>query len=268
MKSTVCIVLFSLALANCGSPDSNNAAVPPAGNSPPVEQKVDIYATAVADPARSTGDRERDAGRQPAAVLAFVGITPGMQVLDLYSGGGYYAELLSRVVGPDGRVHAHNNEAYLGFAGDEIDARYAGNRLANVESLMAENNELALDADSFDAITMILTYHDFYLADPDNGWPAIDGAKLRAELFNGLKPGGVVGLVDHAAPDGAPTTTGGTTHRIDRAVVIEEMTAAGFVLEESSDLLRNPEDDRLKSAFDPSIRGNTDRFMLRFRKPG
>ena len=266
MKSSA-IVLLSLALASCGSPDSGPAAnSSPAGDS--TAAAGDVYAAAVANTARSAADRDRDAGRNPAAVLAFVGIQPGTQVLDLYSGGGYYAELLAYVVGENGRVHAHNNEAYLGFAGDEIETRYANNRLANVESLMAENNELALEPDSFDAVTMILTYHDFYLADPDNGWPAIDGAALRAELFKGLKPGGVIGLIDHSAPDGAPATTGGTTHRIDVAIVIEEMTASGFVLDESSDLLRNPADDREKSAFDPSIRGNTDRFMLRFLKPG
>ena len=271
MKISSLLLIVSM-LAACGSPEPEGTASdatsgPDAARSKAMLNESDLYQAAVNHPDRSDADRERDANRQPAAVLEFVGIRPGMQVLDLYSGGGYYAELLSRVVGPEGRVAAHNNQAYLGFAGDEIEARYLDGRLGNVDSLMAENNELELPANSFDAITMILTYHDFYLADPDNGWPAIDAAALRAELFNGLKPGGIVGLIDHAAPEGAPSSTGGDTHRIDRAIVIDEMTASGFVLDASSDMLRNADDDREKSAFDPSVRGRTDRFTLRFRKP-
>lgn len=265
------LLLILFTLASCGSPDSeapaSDASSGPADKPTIARDGGDIYRAAVEHPDRSDADRDRDANRQPAAVLKFVGIRPGMQVLDLFSGGGYYAELLARVVGNDGKVSAHNNQAYLGFAGDEIEARYRDGRLSNVETLMAENNELSLPAESYDAITLILTYHDFYLADPDNGWPAIDAEKLRAELFKGLKPGGVVGLIDHSAPDGAPSSTGGDTHRIDQAIVVAEMVASGFVLDASSDLLRNAEDDREKSAFDPSIRGRTDRFMLRFRKP-
>lgn len=261
------LLLLLFTLASCGSSDSGAPASDATSGPAVMASDADIYRAAVEHADRSAGDRDRDANRQPAAVLEFVGIRPGMQVLDLYSGGGYYAELLARTVGDDGKVSAHNNQAYLGFAGDEIEARYQGGRLPNVETLMAENNELSLTADAYDAITMVLTYHDFYLEDADNGWPAIDAAKLRAELFKGLKPGGVVGLIDHSAPDGSPASTGGDTHRIDEAIVVDEMTASGFVLEASSDLLRNADDDREKSAFDPSIRGRTDRFMLRFRKP-
>ena len=104
-------------------------------------------------------------------------------------------------------------------------------------------------------------------ADPDNGWPEIDGGKLLGELFTALKPGGIVGLVDHYAAEGAPADTGGTTHRIDVGIAIRDMQAAGFVLDEASDLLRNPDDNYETMVFDPSVRGQTDRFVLRFRKP-
>lgn len=228
----------------------------------------DIYRAAVANPDRADADRARDARRHPAAVLDFFGIVPGMHVLDLYSGGGYYTELLSRVVGPDGRVRAHNNQAYLGFAAAEIEARYADERLPNVSILMAENNELELVPEAYDAITMVLTYHDIYYVDPDNGWPAIDGARLLGELYEGLKPGGVLGLVDHYAAPGSPAETGGTTHRIDAELVIREMQDAGFELDGRSDILRNPDDDHSRIVFDPAVRGQTDRFVLRFRKPG
>lgn len=262
MKKTL-MVLCACCLAACGQP---------AGDAPPEQAVADsaaesVYAAAVAHEARSAKDRARDAGRQPAAVLEFVGIRPGMTVLDMFSGGGYYTEILSYVVGDSGRVFAHSNEAYLDFVGDEFAMRYLGGRLPNAEVLMAENNALSLAPESLDAIMLVLSFHDFYYADPDNGWPAIDVGRILGEFFDGLRPGGIVGIVDHYAPEGSPRETGGTTHRIDPAIVIEEMGRAGFELEARSDLLRNPDDDYERIAFDPELRGRTDRFVLRFRKP-
>lgn len=225
------------------------------------------YQAALDNPSRRAADRERDAGRKPAEILAFFAIEPGMAVLDLFSGGGYYSELLSYVVGPDGRVVAHSNAAYLNFVGDEFNERHADGRLANVEVLMAENNELELTADSFDAVIAILSYHDIYYADPENGWPKINGPKLLAELYKGLKPGGVLGVVDHYAEAGSPRETGNSVHRIDPGIVISELEIAGFVLDAKSQVLRNMDDDYSKIVFDPELRGKTDRFVLRFRKP-
>ena len=226
----------------------------------------DTYVAAVANPARSEADRARDSGRQPAAVLEFMGITPGMAVLDLFSGGGYYSELASYVVGKHGSITAHSNEAYLNFAGDEFTNRHAGGRLPNVTVLMAENNELDLEAGSFDAILMMLTFHDLYFVAPQEGWPKIDSERLLAEIYQGLRPGGIVGIVDHYAEAGAPKETGGTVHRIDPSIVIAEMEAAGFELVAKSDILRNMDDDYSKVIFDPAVRGKTDRFLLRFEK--
>lgn len=229
--------------------------------------KTDMYTAAVDNMARSEKDRQRDAGRQPGAVLNFLGIKPGMSVLDLYSGGGYYTELLSYVVGSKGKVVAHSNDAYARMANAETSVRYADNRLPNVVSLMAENNELELQANSLDAILMVLSYHDIYYVDADGGWPRIDGEKLLAELHRGAKPGAVLGIVDHYAAAGSPRETGGTTHRIDPALVIAEVEAAGFILEEQSNVLRNPADDYSRTVFEPDLRGKTDRFVLKFRKP-
>jgi predicted methyltransferase len=225
-----------------------------------------IYEQAVSSSTRLAGDTARDAGRKPAAVLEFMGIEPGDTVLDMFSGGGYYSELLSLVVGADGKVVAQTNEAYIGFVGDEFSQRYAGDRLANVEVLMAENNSLQLAGDQFDAIIMMLAYHDVYHEDIENGWPKIEVAAFLAELKESLKSDGIVGVVDHAADAGAPAETGNTLHRIDPARVIADFTAAGFVLDGKSDLLRNSDDDHTMLVFDPSIRGKTDRFILRFRK--
>ena len=253
-----------LVLASCedvpDSVDSDNRAVTKAIG-------PEVYSAAVAIPERAPEDRERDRHSLPGAVLEFFDIQPGMRVLDLYSGGGYYSELLSYVVGPEGSVVAHNNSAYAGYVGDEIGRRYANDRLPNVEILMAENNELGLPEAEFDAILMILAYHDVYYSNPKDGWPKIDGPRLLAELYVALKPGGVLGIVDHYAEAGAPRETGGTLHRIDPGIVIADVTRAGFELDRKSDALRNMEDDYSKTVFDPELRGRTDRFILRFRKP-
>ncbi len=225
-----------------------------------------IYDSAVGNDARPAADRARDDSRKPAAVLEFLGVEPGMTVLDMYSGGGYYTEILSYVVGKDGKVVAHANKAYLNFVGDEFERRYLGGRLGNTEVLMAENNELELDAGRFDAILMALSFHDLFYSDPENGWPTIDVDRFLAELHRGLRDDGVIGIIDHYAADGSPRETGGTTHRIDPAIVIEEMTKAGFRLDGQSDILRTESDDYGKIVFDPALRGRTDRFVMRFRK--
>lgn len=222
---------------------------------------------AIADPARPAADRARDRPRQSAAVLEFFRIAPGMTVLDLYSGGGYYTELVSLVVGPKGRVVAHNNTPYLEFASAELATRFAPGRLPNVERLLAENNQLQLAPDRFDVVLMTDVYHDIYFVDEKAGWARIDGPKLLAEIYGGLKPGGVLGVVDHVAVSGAPPESGGTLHRIDPALLKRDVAAAGFVLDAESNVLRRPEDDRSRSAFDPSVRGRTDQVVLRFRKP-
>ncbi len=259
------IAHFALAIfvAGCGQPGPEDAV----DISAPAAIDVSIYADAVANPGRAPTDRTRDAGRKPAAVLEFFAIRRGMTVLDLFSGGGYYTEIVAHVVGNNGRVIAHSNSAYLDFAGDEFEARYAEDRLSNVDILMAENNELRLEAESLDAILFVLSYHDIYYAAPQRGWPKIDGPALLAELGKGLRPGGIVGIVDHYAKPGSTTETGETLHRIDPAIVIAEMQAAGFELDASSDLLRNKGDDHSKEVFDPDVRGQTDRFLLRFKKP-
>ena len=231
------------------------------------DARADVYADALASPTRLEADPARDAGRKPDQVLAFFGIGPDMVILDMFSGGGYYSEIISKVVGKDGRVVAHSNIAYLQYAGAEFEARYADDRLPNVDVLMAENNELALDANQFDAITMVLSFHDTYWISPEEDWPEFDHPKLYAELFASLKPGGVLGVVDHQAEPGSSSDSGGTVHRIDRAIAVADFEAAGFVLEAESDILRNPDDDYSQGVFAAGIRGNTDRFILRFRKP-
>jgi len=231
------------------------------------ENGQSIYEAAVASEARPESDRARDPGRKPAAVLEFLGIEPGMTILDMFTGGGYYAEIIAGVVGDKGKVIAQSNQAYLGFVGDAFEDKFGSGRLTNVDVLMAENNELSLEADSLDGVMLILSFHDLYHSDPENGWPKIDGPAFLAELRKGLKPGGFVAVIDHYAEAGAPAETGDTVHRIDPAIAIADMEAAGFILDGQSEILRNPEDDLTKIVFAPELRGKTDRFVMRFKSP-
>ncbi len=263
MKTTLTLITFSVLLSACGQ----QASDPAPETKPPVEPVVSIYAAALDSPSRPEADRERDAGRHPAEVLEFFGIEPGDTVLEMFAGGGYYTEMIANVVGEDGKVVAHLNTPMVNFGGDELKARHADNRLPNAEVLMAENNELMLDGDQFDAITIVLNYHDLYWASDEYGWVAIDVPKFLAEIYQGLKPGGTLGIVDHFAAAGSPHETGSTLHRIDRDIVVSELEGAGFVLDGESDVLRNMDDDHSKGVFDPEIRGKTDRFILRFKKP-
>lgn len=266
-KLTAVLLALALAMAACGQPADQDHATATAAAPDAVEPAMSISAMAVANEARLEADKARDPGRKPAEVLDFLGIKPGMTVLDMFSGGGYYTEIISYVVGAEGHVIAHSNEAYLQFVGDEFEKRYLGGRLTNAKVLMAENNELSLAPETLDAVMLVLSFHDLYHAAPDEGWPAVDIPAFLAELNKGLRPGGIVGVIDHYAADGAPSETGGTTHRIDPAIVVQEMTAAGFALEGQSDILRNADDDYEKIVFDPELRGKTDRFVMRFHKP-
>jgi predicted methyltransferase len=257
LKMTPIVLL--LGLAACAQDDSLPRAEEPAGAA--------IYDAALAHPSRPAADLESDQGRKPAEVLAFFDIQPGMTVLDLFSGSGYYSEIISYVVGPAGRVVAHSNSAYRNFVGNALEERLGDSRLPNVEILMAENNELELPAETFDAVTLILTYHDIFHVDVENGWPKINGPKLLAEIYEGMKPGGVLGVVDHHAEAGSPRETGNSLHRIDPGIVISELEIAGFEFDGRSNVLRNMNDDYSKIIFDPEVRGRTDRFVFRFRKP-
>ena len=143
MKNVIGLTTAFLVLSGCGESSRQDKLVesqPAAGET--TADTRSVYEVAVSNPARLEKDIERDTARKPAEVLEFFGIEPGMKVFDLFSGGGYYAEILSYVVGPGGKVMSHSNEAYAQYVGDEVITRYANDRLPNVEILMAENNEL------------------------------------------------------------------------------------------------------------------------------
>lgn len=266
MKRVITFLTLAIVIVGCERQVSESEPVASAPE-PPAEPEMSIYAAAVASTTRLDGDRDSDAGRNPEAVLEYFAIQPGDVVLEMWAGGGYYTELLSHVVGDSGTVVVHASTPILNFAGEAHTNRHADGRLPNAEIMHAENNELALEADTFDAATLILNYHDLYWSSEEYGWELIDVPVFNAELYKGIKPGGTLGIVDHQAASGSPAETGNTLHRIDSAIVIAELEAAGFVFDGESDALANPDDDHTKNVFDPEIRGKTDRFVLRFKKP-
>ena len=220
-------------------------------------------ADALASEARPAGDRARDAARRPAEVIAFLGIRPGMTVIDLIAAGGYYTEVLSLAVGSTGKVYAQNSEFVLkirdGANDKAMTTRLEGGRLPNVERIDRGVDDLRLPPGSVDAAVTALNFHDIY----NSRGPDAAGAFLAA-VFRVLKPGGVLGLIDHA---GSPDGDDKELHRIDEALVDAAVRAAGFEIEAKSRLLRNPDDDRSKNVFTPGLRGRTDRFVLRLLKP-
>ena len=222
------------------------------------------YKAALADPARPAADRERDAARKPAELLAFAQIAPGEQVGDFVMGGGYVTRLLAAAVGPTGKVHAFQPAEFIGFRkqyGDDqaaVDAAYA-----NVDAVAGPFAAPAFAA-PLDTIITVQNFHDLYL----KPFPAGTADKASAALFAALKPGGTLVIVDHSAADGTGTTLADSLHRIDKAAVVAALTKAGFKLEAKSDLYKRADDPRTTNVFDPAIRGKTDQFTLRFRKPG
>lgn len=220
---------------------------------------------AVAHPRRPEADTVRDDARKPAEVLAFLGIKPGMTVLDVFAGGGYYTEILDTLVGEDGKVLSHNNQAYLEFVGPQLEQRFANGRLANSEQVIAEANDIELEDESLDAALMILAYHDFFYESEQFNWPDVDESAFLDTLCAAMKPGAILGVADHVAPEGIDTGNAAfQLHRISPQKVIDDMTGSCFVLEAESKLLRNTSDDHNKPSIDPQMSGKTDRFLFKF----
>jgi predicted methyltransferase len=216
-------------------------------------------ASAVANPARPAADTARDAARKPAEVLAFSGVKPGDKVLELIPGGGYFTRLFSDAVGPRGLVYAAapavNPETGVAVA-KAVDPAWP-----NVMPVALKLSGPAVP-EPVDIIFTAQNYHDFHLDRLHLDVPALD-----KQLFSLVKPGGLLVIEDHAAEAGSGLRDPNVLHRIDEATVKQEVEAAGFVLVGESDVLHNPADDHKLKVFDPAIRGHTDQFLLKFRKP-
>ncbi len=223
-------------------------------------------ASVLASPSRSDADRERDARDRPGRVLAFAGFGKGMVVADVFGGGGYYAEILSGVLGDEGRVLLVNNAPYDDYVKDQLTARLADDRLPNVDYLLVPNEALRLGENRLDGAMIIMSYHDLFYDDPDGGWPAVDHDQFIDQIVSALKPGGRFLIVDHAAADGSGSAETERLHRIDEQFTIDTLRGRGLEFVGSIPDLRNTDDDRSASVFDPAIRGRTDRFVHLYRK--
>ena len=219
----------------------------------------------VAAPDRSEADRALDAGRHPAELLAFFGISSGMRVAELGAGGGYTTELLARAVAPGGVVYGQNSPTVLQrFAEKPWSERLARPVMKDVVRVDREfDDPLPSEARDLDAVFMVLVYHDTV-------WMKVDRARMNHAVFQALKPGGIYALVDHSARPGTGLGDVQTLHRIDEATLRKEIETAGFQLAKDADFLRNPEDtrdwnDSPKTAGER--RGTSDRFVLEFVKP-
>jgi predicted methyltransferase len=224
-------------------------------------------AAAVAAPDRPEGAKKLDADRKPVEVLKFLGLEAGDRAVEVMAGNGYYAELMGKAVGPKGAVIALEPP---GFLTDKGRAAWAELRTRTPNVLLQAQmpGDTALAPRSLDFALMHLTYHDLYWESEQYKFPRIDPAVFLAKLYAAMKPGGIVGVVDHVAEAGGDTRKiADSLHRIDPEVIKADFKAAGFVLEAESDVLRTPSDDKSKLVFDPSVRGKTDRVVYRFRKP-
>ncbi len=216
-------------------------------------------------PGRLPADIERDARSRPDAVIPLLALKEGDRVADVFGGSGYYSELLASVVGPGGEVILQNNDAYEQFVGKALRDRFDGRNAGNITLLSSEADDLKLGA-GLDAALIVMSYHDLFYDDADNGWPQIDDVDFIGQIRSALKPGGRFLVVDHAAPAGTATAACKSLHRIDEAYAIKRLSSQGFRLVGFSEALRNPADTHSKLVFDPSIRGSTDRFVLVFEK--
>lgn len=215
-------------------------------------------ARALADPARADQAIDDDR-RKAAATLAFAGVEPGDAVVDFFPGKGYWTRILAGVVGPRGHVYALWPQNMAKRAAPAI-AELNGRHLANVTAQASDAPAAPRPVDLF---WTVQNYHD--LNNTPAGEAGLDA--FNAHVFAALKPGGTYLVIDHADAPGSGLAGTNTRHRIDPATVKAEIVKAGFVFAGESAVLRNPDDDHSKNVFDPALRGHTDQFVYKFRKP-
>src|SRR5262245_32785349 len=245
--------LGAVVLAGCASQ--------PGASSAPAKG-TDI-SQALASPSRPQEDRNRDADRKPAELMAFLGVKPGMTTADIIAIGGYMTEVLSIAVGPKGKVYSQNPPVVYtlmnGMYKPQADARHANGRLPNTVRVDADLPASAqIPPGSVDVAVTAMNFHDV------RNRNAEDGVRFLKSIYTILKPGGVLGVTDHIGNDGANNAE---LHRIPEHLFLEDAKAAGFVVDGESDMLKHAADDHTLQVFDPSLRGRTDQFVVRLRKP-
>lgn len=229
-------------------------APPPPASPPAAQAPLPDYVALLADPVRGEDDHKTDERRKPVELLRFAQVRAGMNVLDLSAGGGYTTQILALAVGPSGNVWAQNFKPRA-----DLDKRLAAHPQANIHPLLrAFTDPYPADAPRLDLITFILNYHDIVNA-------PVDRAVMNRKLFEALKPGGHLVLVDHSAQAGSGLRDTKALHRIDEKSVVDELQQAGFKVEARGDFLSNPSDPRQQAFFDMNV--PSDRFALRLVRP-
>jgi len=222
----------------------------------------DYITAALKSARRPAEDTSRDESRQIAQLMAFFGIRPGMRVADLMASRGYIAGVLAEIVGSEGVVYAQNSPQMIArFKGQSpILKRIEQYRLTNVVDVVAELESPNLPDEKLDAVFSFLFYHDMV-------WVGTDRPAMIAAVYRALKPGGVFAVVDHQAPDGSGIRLSADMHRIDKQLVVDEVTAGGFQLVEEGKFFVNTDDPLDSLVFDKQIRDRTQKFVLKFMKP-
>ena len=228
-------------------------------SAPPSDALPDYVAKVVADAGRDA-DRKDDARRHGAELVAFSGVKPGDAVLELVPGGGYFTRIFSKVVGDTGHVYAAVPKPMEKYSDD---TKKLPDTYKNVEVLLQPADQLTTPKPVDVAFTS-QNYHDY----PDKFMGPTDPAILNKAVFAALKPGGTYIVIDHVAEAGSGLRDTESLHRVDPAIVRKQVEAAGFEYVGESDVLRNPADDHTLKVFDPTVRGHTDQFVYKFRKPG
>ncbi|MGB3797071.1 MAG: methyltransferase [Alteraurantiacibacter sp.] len=262
MRNTILAGVLLVGLAGCGGEAQVEETEPPA-------HSARQYMQAINDVARMD-DRQYDDDRQPGELLAFARIDKGEVVGDYVMGGGYITRLLATAVGANGKVYAFQPEEFIAFRPEyaaEQDAAVApysdddGNPV-NVFPLRAPIAQPGWP-EPLDTIITVMNFHDLFIAQMPDG--TADAAVQM--LYDALKPGGTLVVVDHLAAQGSGLDVADRLHRMDSEIAMDALTGAGFTLEAESDLYSKPHDPRDANVFDPAIRGKTDQFAWRLRKP-
>ena len=264
MRKPLLSLVAVLGLAACATAPMGPPPPPPPPSGPVAVAIPANIDAAITDPARPAADMARDADRLPAEVLTFAGVRPGSKVADLIPGGGYFTRLLSKSVGPGGKVYAYVPDELTKLANREpaVNAISRDPAFRNVSVILNTLPNFSAP-ERLDMVFTAQNYHDMH----NKFMGPANLSAVNKAVFRSLKPGGVYLIIDHSAQPGSGIRDTEGLHRIDGAVVRAEVTAAGFIFEGESNVLRDPSDRRTVSVFDPSIRGKTDQFVYKFRKP-
>ena len=243
------------------------AAMAFAVSSAALAEPADVAASVASTTARTEANVKLDESRKPAELLTFLGLEKGMRVLDMFGANQYWAEIMAPAVGQDGFVVVWQPNQFMNDKRRATFAEFAG-RQKNVLLINSPFEAPSVGANAYDFLLMNLDYHDVYWESTERKINRMEPDTWLKGLFDAMKPGGIVGIIDHVATPGSDTrAVVEKLHRIDPAIVKADFERAGFVLEATSELLKNPADDHSLNVFDDKIRGKTDRFVFKFRKP-